>query len=112
MSGIKIVDVGEAQVYEDEGLVSRRLIRREHGAEHVSFNVSTLHEGYDDQNVSYPDHDEIVYMLSGTVEFTADGQTQTLTAGKAVFVPRGATYGYKVTAGPNDVIAVFTPAKF
>jgi quercetin dioxygenase-like cupin family protein len=112
MSGIKVVDVDDAEVYEEPLLVSRRVIRKEHGAESMSFNVSTLHEGYDDQAVTYPDHDEVVYMLSGTVEFTVDGVTQTLGKGKAVYIPRGQTYGYKVIEGPNDVVAVFTPAKF
>ena len=112
MSGIRVVDVGEAEVYEEPTFTSRRVIRKEHGAGGMSFNVSTLHEGYDDANVIYPDHDEVVYILTGTVEFTVDGQTQLLGPGKAIYVPRGESYGYKVTAGPNEVIAVFTPAKF
>ena len=112
MSGIKVVDVSEAEVYEEPTLVSRRVIRKEHGAESMSFNVSTLHEGYDDPAVTYPEHDEVVYILTGTVEFTFDGQTQSLGKGKAIYIPRGQTYGYKVTEGPNDVVAVFTPARF
>jgi quercetin dioxygenase-like cupin family protein len=112
MSGIKVVDVADAEVYEESLLVSRRVIRKEHGAETMSFNVSTLHEGYDDPAVTYPDHDEIVYILSGRVEFTVDGETQTLGHGKAIYIPRGQPYGYKVIDGPNDVVAVFTPAKF
>ena len=112
MSRIKIVDIAEAAVYEDPTLISRRLIRKEHGAEGMSFNVSTLHEGYEDAVVIYPDHDEVVYILSGTVEFTVDGKMQTLGPGKAMYVPRGECYGYKVTEGPNEVVAVFTPAKF
>ena len=112
MSSIKVVDISEAQVYEDDGLISRRVIRGEHGSPNMSFNVSTLHQGYNDPNVTYPDHDEIVYMLSGTVKFTVDGTTQTLTAGKAIYIPRGQTYGYEVTEGPNEVVAVFTPAKY
>ncbi|MSQ92641.1 MAG: cupin domain-containing protein [Gammaproteobacteria bacterium] len=111
MSEIRVIDISEAEVYEDTALVSRRLIRRQHGSHNMSFNVSTLHEGYDDQNVVYPDHDEIVYLLSGRVEFTVDGKTQVLSAGKAIFVPRGQRYGYKVTTGPNEVVAVFSPAK-
>lgn len=112
MSGIRIVDVADADVHEEAAFVSRRVVRREHGAETMSFNVSTLHEGYDDPAVTYPDHDEVVYVLSGKVAFTADGVTHTLGPGKAIYVPRGQTYGYRVTEGPNDVIAVFTPAKF
>ena len=112
MSGIKVVDLSEAEVYEEPTLISRRVIRKVHGAEGASFNVVTLHEGYDDAAVTYPDHDEVVHILSGTVEFTVDGKTQTLGKGKTIYSPRGETYGYKVTEGPNELIVVFTPAKF
>ena len=33
MSSIKIVDISEAEIYEEPTLGSRRLIRKEHGAE-------------------------------------------------------------------------------
>jgi quercetin dioxygenase-like cupin family protein len=112
MSGIRIVDISEAQIYEEPTLISRRLVRKEHGAEGMSFNIATLHEGFDDAAVSYPDHDELVYILGGTVEFTVDGKTQTLGPGKAMYIPRGETYGYKVIEGPNETVVVFTPAKF
>ena len=73
--------------------------------------VSTLREGYDDPACVYAEYDEIVYVLGGTAELTIDGETQTVSKGTAFYVPRGAAYGYKVIEGPNDVIAVFTPAK-
>ncbi len=112
MSDINIVDLKESEVYEETSLISRRVIRKEHGASSMSFNVSTLHEGYEDSSVSYPDHDEIVYILTGKIEFTKNGNMEILGPGKAIFIPRGKTYGYKVIEGPNDVIAVFTPGKF
>ncbi len=111
MSGIKVVDLSDAELYEDETVTSRRLVRLEHGSKEMSFNVSTLHEGYDDQACVYADYDEIVYLLSGTAELTIDGKTQNISEGTAFYVPRGKPYGYKVIEGPNDVIAVFTPAK-
>lgn len=112
MSEIKVVDVTEAEIVSDPTFTSRRVIRKVHGAQGMSFNVSTLNEGYDDQAVTYPEHDEIVYMLSGLVELTIDGRTQTVGPGKAIYIPRGKTYGYKVVKGPNEVIAAFSPAKF
>ncbi len=112
MSAIRVVDIGEAETYEEPTLLSRRVIRKEHGSAGMSFNVTTLREGYDDPAVKYPDHDEIVYILSGRVEITFGGRTQSLGQGKAIFVPRGETYGYRVIEGPNDVVAVFSPAKF
>jgi quercetin dioxygenase-like cupin family protein len=111
MSGIRVIDLSEAQIVEDATFTSRRVVRREHGSTGMSFNVSTLREGFDDQHCVYPDHDEIVYLLSGTVELTIGGKTLTISAGKAIYIPRGKPYGYKVVKGPNEVIAVFTPAK-
>jgi quercetin dioxygenase-like cupin family protein len=112
MPGIKIEHLSAAQVVDHPTYTSRRLIRREHGAQGVGLNVSTLHAGYEDAAVTYPDHDEIVYVLTGKVELTVDGQTSVVGPGTAFYVPRGATYGYKVLEGPNDVVAVFTPGKF
>ena len=45
MSGIKVMSLGDAEVYEDETVISRRLVRRAHGSEEISLNVSTLKEG-------------------------------------------------------------------
>jgi len=111
MSGIKVEHLSAAQVFEDDTFISRRLIRRDHGSEEMSFNVATLHENYNDQNCVYPDYDEIVYVLTGKAELTIDGETQTVSEGTAFYVPRGVPYGYKVVEAPNDVVAVFTPAK-
>lgn len=110
---ITVLEPGDALVFEEHGMISRRLVRREHGSEDMSFHVTTMPEGFDDPAVVYPDHDEIIYMLSGAVELTiaATGERTRLSAGMASFIPRGATYGYRVTEDPNEIIAVFSPAK-
>lgn len=112
MSSIKVVELSEAEVVEQPTYTSRRLIRKAHGSQGMSFNVTTLHTGYEDRAVSYAEHDEIVYLLSGRVELTIDGKTRTIGPGTAFYVPRGQTYGYKVIEGPNDVIAAFAPGRF
>ena len=111
MSKIKVMQLDDAQVYETSTVISRRLVRREHGSENMSFYISTLQEGYNDQNCVYADHDEIVYILSGKAELTIDGQTQIVSKDFAFYIPRGEPYGYKVVEGPNDMVVVFTPAK-
>lgn len=109
---VQIVTPADAVVFEDHGLISRRLIRQAHGSEDMSFHVTTMPPDFDDQAVVYPEHDEIIYVLSGAVEITtASAGSRTLTAGMAVFIPRGAKYGYRVVDGPNEIIAVFSPAK-
>lgn len=111
MSNIEVMHLDDAQIYEDSTVISRRLVRREHGSENMSFSISTLHEGYNNQNCVYTDHDEIVYILSGKAELTIDSETQIISKGFAFYIPRGEPYGYKVIEGPNDMVVVFTPAK-
>ena len=110
---IRVLTMDDAEVVEmpEEKMISRRLVRKDHGSETASLNVSTLDEGFDDPEVRY-DYDEIIYMLTGEVELKFDGRVQMLEPGAAVFIPKGCTYGYRVTKGPNEVIAVFAPAKF
>jgi quercetin dioxygenase-like cupin family protein len=110
---ISVLTMDDAEVVELEGgtLTSRRLVRRVHGSERMSFNVSTLREGYDDPSVSYEGHDEIVYVMAGEAEFGFDGQKRTLKPGMAAFIPAGCRYSYRVTKGPNEVVAVFSPAR-
>ena len=44
MSRIKVMQLDDAQVYETSSVISRRLVRREHGSENMSFYISTLQE--------------------------------------------------------------------
>jgi mannose-6-phosphate isomerase-like protein (cupin superfamily) len=100
----------DAEVVRLDHLTSRRLVRKAHGSSAMSFNVSTLEQGYDDREVQY-DHDEIFYILAGEAEIQVEGVRQLLTPGMAVFVPRGSKYAYRVTKGPNEMVAVFSPAR-
>jgi mannose-6-phosphate isomerase-like protein (cupin superfamily) len=111
-SAIRVLTMDDAEVVElEEGLlVSRRLVRRTHGSEGASVNVSTVNEGYDG-DASYEDNDEIVYVLEGEADVDYDGEHHTLRPGMAMFVPRGATYHYRVTRGPNELLVVFVPAR-
>lgn len=55
--------------------------------------------------------DELFTITSGSIEFTAGGETRTVSAGESVFVPRGVVHSYR-----NDgteaatMLAVYTPA--
>jgi quercetin dioxygenase-like cupin family protein len=54
---------------------------------------------------------ELFYVFDGTLSFTADDETHTVSAGESVFVPRGITHSYR-NVGEADVrmIAIYTPA--
>jgi quercetin dioxygenase-like cupin family protein len=112
MAGIKIVDLQDAEIDEGHGVVTRRIIRAADGAESMSFGFSTMPEGLNAPAISYPDHDEIVYVLTGRVEVTIAGDTHLLDKGKTIFIPRGETYGYRVLEGPNDVVVTFAPVRY
>jgi len=101
----------DAEVVRLDHLTSRRLVRKTHGSNTMSFNVSTLEQGYDDREVQYADYDEIFYILAGEAEIEFDGGRYLLAPGMAVFVPRGSKYAYRVTKGPNELVAVFSPAR-
>ena len=101
----------DAEVVRLDLLTSRRLVIKTHGSNTMSFNVSTLEQGYDDREVQYADYDEIFYILAGEAEIEFDGGRHLLAPGMAVFVPRGSKYAYRVTKGPNELVAVFSPAR-
>ena len=75
----------------------------------MSISLAAIEVGLDAPEVCYPDNDQIIYVLSGKVEVTVGGKTHILDKGKAVFTPRGETYGYKVIEGPHEVLAVYAP---
>jgi mannose-6-phosphate isomerase-like protein (cupin superfamily) len=55
--------------------------------------------------------DELFVITSGSIEFTADGDTRTVGAGESVFVPRGTTHSYRNEREESaTMIAVYTPA--
>ena len=55
--------------------------------------------------------DELFYVVEGTLSFTADETTRTVSAGESVFVLRGIAHAYR-NVGDADarMIAVYTPA--
>ena len=111
MREIKIIDKDEAERIAEDGIVTHRLITAKDGSPDVTFGISSMPLGHHDPAVTYPDHDEIIFIVSGVVEFSINGETQSLGKGKTIFIPKGETYGYKVVEGPNEVYYAFSPAK-
>lgn len=55
--------------------------------------------------------DELFYVYSGAVEFTVDGNTATIAAGRSAFIPRGTAHSYvNATEDPARMLAIYTPA--
>jgi quercetin dioxygenase-like cupin family protein len=54
--------------------------------------------------------DELFFVYEGSIVFTADGETRTISAGESVFVPRGTAHAYR-NDGPDAarMVAVYTP---
>jgi quercetin dioxygenase-like cupin family protein len=55
--------------------------------------------------------DELFYLYEGTIEFTAGGETVSMTAGESMFVPKGVAHTY-VNPGdtPALMLTIYTPA--
>ena len=54
--------------------------------------------------------DELFFVYAGSISFTANDETRTVSAGESVFVPRGTAHAYR-NDGPDDarMVAVYTP---
>jgi oxalate decarboxylase/phosphoglucose isomerase-like protein (cupin superfamily) len=78
--------------------------------------VSLMHvvllpgEGHERHN--HPDSDEILYILAGRGEqMVDDGQTFAVSAGQAVFIPKGAFHSTVNTGWePLTLLAIYAPA--
>ena len=55
-------------------------------------------------------HEQISYCLAGRFEYSLDGQTHVLSAGKSIYVPGNARHGAKALE-PGTLIDVFTPVR-
>lgn len=58
----------------------------------------------------HKDVDEVLYGLEGTLTMTVDGQKHELTAGEAVFIPRGSVHHHEnLHQGNARTLCVLTP---
>ena len=58
---------------------------------------------------SHP-HEQVGYVVSGSVDLTLDGKTQTLRSGDSYYVPSGLVHGVKALE-ETVLIDVFTPQR-
>ena len=111
---IQIVSVDDATsvVFGDTGaMTSNRLIRRDMGSERVSLHFTVTEETSEEFDSVYPEHDELMYIVSGVGEIEReDGRTTTVSAGTAIFIPQGRWYRYRVIEAPQEAVVVFGPA--
>ncbi len=110
MGKIEIVNLKDVAPVDEGGALTRALFTREQGSNRIDFLQAELPQGYVTEDAVYPDQDEIVYMLSGEGEIIMEGNKRTVGPGSCFFVPQNTTYSFKLTKGPAEVIAVFSPA--
>jgi uncharacterized cupin superfamily protein len=112
--GIQIVSADDAApvVLGDTGAMkSKRLIRRDMGSERVSLNFTVTEQTAEEYDSDYPEHDELMFIISGVGEIEWEGSEATrVSAGMAVFVPQGCRYRYRVVEAPQEAVVVFGPA--
>lgn len=66
----------------------------EHLSKTLKFGISEFVPGVVETDLTY---DEALYMLEGQVEIEADGETHVLTAGEAIWMPRGRRLAYRAS---------------
>jgi quercetin dioxygenase-like cupin family protein len=55
--------------------------------------------------------DELFFLYEGVIEFTAAAETYVVSAGEAIFVPRGTAHSYRNVGGGNALMyTIYTPA--
>lgn len=109
----RVLSLAEAEVFDspDGTLRSRRVVRKAHGSDRVSFHRTTLYEGFNDAAIRYDGHDEICFILEGEAEIVFGGERHVVKPGMAFFIPDGCTYAYRVLKGPNEMVTAFSPAR-
>ena len=110
---IQIVNAEDATpvILGDTGAMkSKRLIRRDMGSERVSLNYTVIEATSEEYDSHYPEHDELVFIISGVGEIEWDGEATRVSAGTAIFVPQGRHYRYRVVEAPQEAVIVFGPA--
>jgi quercetin dioxygenase-like cupin family protein len=88
-----------------EGILLQRLGRAE--------NISAVHWNMEDGAVVDTHHhpqEQFGYVISGGFEVTIGGETRTLRAGDAYFVPPNVPHRF-VAIGQTEAIDVFTPVR-
>jgi uncharacterized cupin superfamily protein len=90
---------------------SKRLIGRDMGSERVSLNFTVIEATTEAYDSHYPEHDELIFIISGVGEIEWEGREATrVSAGAAIFVPQGRHYRYRVVDAPQAAVVVLGPA--
>ena len=112
MTGPTFFDIATArQVPVDEGrVISHRLVtHKDSGSERLGLHVTVGQPNIAGTGTVYPDKDEIIYVLEGSIAVILNGDTRWLTPGQGVFVPAGVSYNWQ--AGPEGwtITTIFSP---
>jgi quercetin dioxygenase-like cupin family protein len=87
-----------------DGWVVRWLVDPAAGAEHLMAYRLELAGGREFSHV-HPDADEVLYLIAGRGVFQAEGWSQNVQPGMALFAPRGAEHAL-TSAGPEPMVVV------
>jgi mannose-6-phosphate isomerase-like protein (cupin superfamily) len=95
----------------DEGrVISHRLVtHKDSGSDRLGLHVTKGQPNISGTGTVYPDKDEIIYVLEGSIAVDFGGQKRFLEPGQGVFIPAGQTYDWE--AGPLGwtICTIFSP---
>ena len=80
------------------------------GSQQITEALVTLGPGHGHDFHRHPRQEEVLYVLSGTVEQWIEGEKRTLTAGDAAFVDRGTVHAsFNIGATDAQFLVVLSP---
>jgi mannose-6-phosphate isomerase-like protein (cupin superfamily) len=102
---------GARKVPVDEGrVISHRLVTHlDSGSGRLGFHITQGQPDIAGTGTVYPDKDEIIYVLEGSIAVTFGGDQRFLKPGEGVLIPAGLTYDWQ--AGPEGwtIATIFSP---
>ncbi len=81
------------------------------GSQQITEALVTLAPGHGHDFHKHPRQEEVLYVLSGTIEQWIEGEKRTLTAGDAMFVDRGTVHAsFNTGSADAKLLVVLSPS--
>ena len=98
-----IINPSEARTTRTASAVMHSLAAPSQGSEQLAtWKVSVIHRG--ESPVHVIDKDQVWMPITGSFEFTVDGDTEQVSAGQALVVPAGSVRQFRSTGEPIEAL--------
>jgi mannose-6-phosphate isomerase-like protein (cupin superfamily) len=111
---LKVTNIGErdSEALNSVTRVKRLITKSREGSQNLMLGICFIDPGGEPFEFSYPDKDEVYYMLTGKIIVHWDGNKTEVKAGDAVFFPAGGKYAtYNEGPEPSYFVYCLYPPK-